>query len=136
MQDEIPYTGYVSATKIKGVDGEIITYIAEKLGLKLKINRTDWAGGLASAQQCRVDGLVGPAGWTKERAAAGIFTDPTYYTDGAHVTSSWPPAGTFSWPWTKGTDHAHDNRLESLLVPVEGHRSLDGWSARVSSTLT
>ena len=80
MQDQMPYIGYKDATSVTGLDGDIITSIADKLGLKLAIQKSDWAGSLAAAQTCRTDVAVGPVGWTKARAATGIFTDPTYYS--------------------------------------------------------
>ena len=80
MQDQMPYAGYKDATSITGLDGDIITAVAGKLGLKLAVQKSDWAGALAAAQTCRTDAVVGPVGWTKARAATGVFTDPTYYT--------------------------------------------------------
>ncbi|WP_159014414.1 ABC transporter substrate-binding protein [Acidisoma sp. S159] len=80
MQDQMPYAGYKDSTSITGLDGDIVTYIAGKLGLTLSVARSDWPGALAAAQTCRTDAVVGPVGWTKERAATGLFTDPTYYT--------------------------------------------------------
>jgi len=80
MTDQMPYIGYQSSSKVDGLDGDIITYIAGKLGLELSVRRSDWPGALAAAQTCRTDAVVGPVGWTKERAKTGLFTDPTYYT--------------------------------------------------------
>lgn len=80
MQDQMPYAGYRDATTMTGLDGDIITAVAGKLGLKLAVQKSDWAGALAAAQTCRTDVVVGPVGWTKARAATGVFTDPTYYT--------------------------------------------------------
>jgi len=80
MEDQMPYIGYRSSTSVDGLDGDIITYIAQKLGLKLSVERSDWPGALAAAQTCRADAVIGPVGWTKARAETGLFTDPTYYT--------------------------------------------------------
>lgn len=80
LQDQMPYVGYKGSTEVTGLDGDIVTYIAGKLGLKLSAQRSDWAGALAAAQTCRTDAVIGPVGWTAEREKTGLFTDPTYYT--------------------------------------------------------
>ncbi|HUN99024.1 MAG TPA: ABC transporter substrate-binding protein [Bradyrhizobium sp.] len=80
MQDQMPYAGYRGSSSITGLDGDIITEIAAKLNLKLSVQRSDWSGALAAAQTCRTDAVVGPVGWTLQRAQTGLFTDPTYYT--------------------------------------------------------
>jgi len=80
MQDQMPYVGYKSTSTVTGLDGDIITHVSKSLGLKLSVQRSDWAGALAAAQTCRTDAVIGPVGWTKEREKTGLFTDPTYYT--------------------------------------------------------
>lgn len=80
IQSQMPNTGFIDSSHIDGLDGDIVTHMADKLGLKLSVMNSDWTGALAAAQTCRSDVVVGPVGWTKERAATGVFTDPTYYT--------------------------------------------------------
>lgn len=80
ISSSMPNTGFIDSTHVDGIDGDIATYIAEKLGLKLSVISSDWPGALAAAQTCRSDAVVGPVGWTTARAQTGLFTDPTYYT--------------------------------------------------------
>jgi ABC-type amino acid transport substrate-binding protein len=80
ISSSMPNTGFVDSSHIDGLDGDIITNIANTLGLKLSVTSSDWTGALAAAQTCRSDAVVGPVGWTTARAKTGLFTDPTYYT--------------------------------------------------------
>ena len=76
-----PYMPYVGAQngKLTGLDGDIMTALAQRLHLKVQIFQSDFPGQLAAVQSHRVDVAIGSIGWTKERAKVGLFTDPTYY---------------------------------------------------------
>jgi len=65
--------------KLTGLDGENMTLLAKELGCEISVSVTDSAGALAAVQAHRVDATIGSWGWTKERARAGLFTDPLYY---------------------------------------------------------
>jgi len=77
-----PYAPYttVRGGKIVGLDGDILTAIAKKLGLRIKPQVTDFAGMLAGVQSRRVDITVGGVAWSAERQKQGLFTDPPYYS--------------------------------------------------------
>ncbi|MGB3389711.1 MAG: ABC transporter substrate-binding protein [Pseudaminobacter sp.] len=76
----MPYSGVIDG-KLTGLDGDLVTAVAEKLGLKVKTNVSDFAGILAAVQTNRADIAVGSIGWTEARAKAGIFTDSPYYSN-------------------------------------------------------
>ena len=65
---------------MSGLDADILNAVADKLGLKVKPELTDFAGMLASVQSRRVDITIGGVAWTAERQKQGLFTDPPYYS--------------------------------------------------------
>ncbi|MDH6219116.1 substrate-binding periplasmic protein [Streptomyces pseudovenezuelae] len=79
VQPYAPYTS-VQGDKIVGLDGDILTYVAKKLGLRIKPQVTDFAGMLAGVQSRRVDLTVGGVAWSADRQKQGLFTDPPYYS--------------------------------------------------------
>jgi len=85
-----PYAPYTTEQggKIVGLDGDILTYIAKKLGLQVKPQVTDFAGMLAGVQSHRVDITVGGVAWSADRQKQGLFTDPPYYSPPAMAVHS------------------------------------------------
>ena len=85
-----PYAPYTTEQggKIVGLDGDILTYIAKKLGLQVKPQVTDFAGMLAGVQSHRVDITVGGVAWSADRQKQGLFTDPPYYSPPAMAVRS------------------------------------------------
>ena len=79
VESYMPYTA-VRGGKIVGLDGEIIEHIADRLGLEVEPQLTDFNGMLGSVQSHRVDITVGGVAWTAERQKQGLFTDPPYYS--------------------------------------------------------
>jgi ABC-type amino acid transport substrate-binding protein len=79
VQPYAPYTS-VQGDKIVGLDGDILAYVAEKLGLEVKPQVTDFAGMLAGVQSRRVDITIGGVAWSADRQKQGLFTDPPYYS--------------------------------------------------------
>jgi polar amino acid transport system substrate-binding protein len=75
----MPYTA-VRGGKIVGLDGEIIETIADRLGLEVQPQLTDFTGMLGGVQSHRVDITVGGVAWSEERQKQGLFTDPPYYS--------------------------------------------------------
>ncbi|MFC8430877.1 substrate-binding periplasmic protein [Streptomyces sp. NPDC057253] len=77
-----PYAPYTSVQggKIVGLDGDILNHVAQKLGLTVKPQVTDFAGMLAGVQSRRVDITVGGVAWSADRQKQGLFTDPPYYS--------------------------------------------------------
>ncbi|WP_435208068.1 substrate-binding periplasmic protein [Streptomyces sp. bgisy034] len=79
VQPYAPYTS-VQDGKIVGLDGDILTRVAERLDLKVEPQVTDFAGMLAGVQSRRVDITVGGVAWSEDRQKQGLFTDPPYYS--------------------------------------------------------
>jgi ABC-type amino acid transport substrate-binding protein len=77
-----PYAPYTSVVgkKLTGLDSDILNAVADKLGLKVEPEVTDFAGMLANVQSRRVDITIGGVAWTAERQKQGLFTDPPYYS--------------------------------------------------------
>src|SRR6266487_4363942 len=73
IQPYAPYTALVG-NKLTGLDSDIINAVADKLGLKVEAQVTDFAGMLASVQSHRVDITIGGVAWTAERQKQGLFT--------------------------------------------------------------
>lgn len=76
----MPYSGMID-DKLTGLDGDLVTAVADRLGLKVETRVSDFAGILAAVQTNRADIAVGSIGWTEARAKAGIFTDSPYYSN-------------------------------------------------------
>jgi ABC-type amino acid transport substrate-binding protein len=87
VQPYAPYTS-VQGDKIVGLDGDILTYVAKKLGLLVKPQVTDFAGMLAGVQSRRVDITIGGVAWSADRQKQGLFTDPPYYSPPAMAVRS------------------------------------------------
>ena len=82
-----PYTTVQNGT-IVGLDGDILNYIAGRLGLRVEPQVTDFAGMLAGVQSGRVDITIGGIAWTADRQKQGLFTDPPYYSPPAMAVRS------------------------------------------------
>ncbi|MGW1022342.1 substrate-binding periplasmic protein [Streptomyces sp. NPDC002577] len=87
VQPYAPYTS-VQGDKIVGLDGEILKYAADKLGLRIEPQVTDFAGMLAGVQSRRVDITIGGVAWSADRQKQGLFTDPPYYSPPAMAVRS------------------------------------------------
>jgi len=87
VQPYAPYTSVVG-DKLTGLDSDILNAVAEKLGLKIEPEVTDFAGMLASVQSRRVDITIGGVAWTADRQKQGLFTDPPYYSPPAMAVRS------------------------------------------------
>jgi polar amino acid transport system substrate-binding protein len=79
VESYMPYTA-IRGGKIVGLDGEIINTIADRLGLEVVPELTDFNGMLGGVQSHRVDITVGGVAWSQERQRQGLFTDPPYYS--------------------------------------------------------
>jgi polar amino acid transport system substrate-binding protein len=75
---DLPMTG-VKDGQFIGMDAEIITAIAEKLGLKTKPALMEWAATIEAVRSGRADCMLGNMGWSKPRAEVLAITDPIYY---------------------------------------------------------
>lgn len=79
MNGDMPMTS-VKDGKIIGTDGEMISKIAEKLGLTAQPALMDWSATIESVRGGRADVMLGNMGWTQKRAEVMLLTDPIYYT--------------------------------------------------------
>jgi ABC-type amino acid transport substrate-binding protein len=105
VQSYAPYTT-VRGNRIEGLDGDIIHAVADKLGLEVQPQLTDFNGMLGGVQSRRVDITVGGVAWSEERQREGLFTDPPYYS---------PPAmGVHSGETYSTVDDLHGLRLGTV----------------------
>ena len=75
---DMPGTGYQDGALI-GVDGELMMWVAGKLGLEVKPALMEWAAEIASVKARRVDIMHGMMGWTEQRTKVISISDPIYY---------------------------------------------------------
>jgi ABC-type amino acid transport substrate-binding protein len=79
-ENGMPYIGTASAGQLTGLDGEVFTSAAHKLGLTIKSSTMTFAALLSAVQTQRVDAGIGDIGWRAARAQSALFTDPPYYS--------------------------------------------------------
>jgi polar amino acid transport system substrate-binding protein len=65
--------------KLVGTDGEMISLIADHLGLQIVPQQMEWDAAIAATTSGRVDVMLGAVGWTAERSRVMILSDPIYY---------------------------------------------------------
>lgn len=78
IRGDLPFAAEKDGS-LTGVDGDIMSALAEKLGQDIRIETMDFSGQLGAVASGRIDVAIGSIGWQKERVGDGIFTDPTYY---------------------------------------------------------
>ena len=84
---DMPGTGIGQDGKLSGLDGELVQWIGEQLGLKVEPVLMEWAAEIQAVKSRRVDVMHGMMGWTEERTKAINITDPIYY-GGANITQT------------------------------------------------
>ncbi|TAN05728.1 MAG: amino acid ABC transporter substrate-binding protein [Rhizobiaceae bacterium] len=92
IEPYMPYTAMKDG-KLVGLDSDILAGVADKLGLKMDVNVTDFPGMLASVQSRRTDITIGGIAWSDARQKVGLFTDPPYYSPPAmavHGSADYP----------------------------------------------
>ncbi len=82
-----PWTYHDENDKLVGLDIEIGTLIAEKLGVKPDFQETDWDAILAGVDSGRFDIACNGVGYTEERAEKYAFSSPYVYTHKVLVVS-------------------------------------------------
>jgi polar amino acid transport system substrate-binding protein len=75
---DMPGTG-VKDGKLTGLDGSIMQWVGEQLGLKVEPVLMEWAAEIESVKGRRVDAMHGMMGWSKPRTEVINITDPIYY---------------------------------------------------------
>ena len=78
LNGDMPMTS-VKDGKLIGADGEIMTLVAERLGLKVKTNLMEWSALIQSTKQGKLDVMHGAMGWIKPRTEIMLLSDPVYY---------------------------------------------------------
>jgi cystine transport system substrate-binding protein len=78
MNGDMPMT-QLKDGKLSGTDGELMVYIANKLGLEPVVHQMDWAAEIESTKQGKVDIMHGAMGWIEPRTKIMNLTDPIYY---------------------------------------------------------
>lgn len=75
---DMPGTGWQDG-KLIGLDGEIMQWIADELGLKVEPALMEWSAEIASVKAGRVDIMHGMMSWSATRTKVLAMTDPIYY---------------------------------------------------------
>lgn len=96
IRGDLPFAAVGQDGELTGVDGDIMSALAERLGLDLQIETMDFSGQLGAIESGRVDVAIGSIGWSAERAEAGLFTDPAYYAGPTIVQSEDSDLSTFA----------------------------------------
>lgn len=78
MNGDMPMT-QVKDGVLSGTDGELMVYVAKKLGLEPKVVQMDWAALIEATKQGKVDVMHGAMGWIEPRTKIMNLTDPIYY---------------------------------------------------------
>jgi polar amino acid transport system substrate-binding protein len=78
INGDMPMTS-VKDGKLIGTDGEMISVIAQKLGLETKPALMEWSATVESVRTGRTDIMLGNMGWTPTRAKVLLITDAIYY---------------------------------------------------------
>ena len=78
MNGDMPMT-QVKDGKLSGTDGELMVYVAEKLGLEPKIVQMDWAALIEATKQGKVDVMHGAMGWIEPRTKIMNLSEAIYY---------------------------------------------------------
>lgn len=78
LNGDMPGTG-LEGGRLKGLDGEIMAWVAEQLGLEVEPHMMEWASEIASVRAGRVDAMHGMMAWTAEREKVINISDPIYY---------------------------------------------------------
>ena len=81
---DMPGTGSQDGRLI-GLDGELMQWVVEALGLKVEPALMEWAAEIASVKARRVDIMHGMMGWNDQRIKVINISDPIYY-GGANIT--------------------------------------------------
>lgn len=78
MNGDMPMTQLKDGA-LSGTDGELMIYVAKKLGLVPVIHQMDWAAEIEATKQGKVDIMHGAMGWIEPRTKIMNLTDPIYY---------------------------------------------------------
>ena len=75
MNGDMPMT-QLKDGQLSGTDGELMVWIAQKLGLEPNVKQMDWAAEIESTKQGKLDIMHGAMGWLEARTKIMILSVP------------------------------------------------------------
>jgi polar amino acid transport system substrate-binding protein len=78
MNGDMPMT-QIKDGQLSGTDGELMVWVAQKVGLEPKPVQMDWAALIEATKQGKLDIMHGAMGWLEARTKIMILTEPIYY---------------------------------------------------------
>jgi polar amino acid transport system substrate-binding protein len=78
MNGDMPMTQFKDG-QLGGTDGELLVYVAKKLGLEPVVHQMDWAAEIESTKQGKLDVMHGAMGWLESRTKIMNLSEPIYY---------------------------------------------------------
>jgi cystine transport system substrate-binding protein len=78
MNGDMPMT-QIKDGKLSGTDGELMVWVAQKIGLEPKPMQMDWAALIEATKQGKLDVMHGAMGWLEARTKIMILSEPIYY---------------------------------------------------------
>jgi cystine transport system substrate-binding protein len=78
MNGDMPMT-QLKDGQLGGTDGELLAYVAKKIGLEPVVHQMDWAAEIESTKQGKLDVMHGAMGWLESRTKIMNLSEPIYY---------------------------------------------------------
>ena len=78
MNGDMPMT-QIKDGQLSGTDGELMIYVAKKLGLEPNVVQMDWAALIEATKQGKLDVMHGAMGWIEPRTKIMNLSEPIYY---------------------------------------------------------
>jgi polar amino acid transport system substrate-binding protein len=78
MNGDMPMTQLKDGA-LGGTDGEVMIYVAKKVGLEPNVKQMDWAALIEATKQGKLDVMHGAMGWLEARTKIMILSEPIYY---------------------------------------------------------
>ena len=78
MNGDMPMT-QIKDGKLSGTDGDLMVWVANKLGLTPAPQQMDWAAEIESTKDGKLDIMHGAMGWLESRTKIMILSEPIYY---------------------------------------------------------
>ena len=127
LNGDMPGTGLEDGQLI-GLDGELMGWIAEQIGLKVEPALMEWSAEIAAIQTRRVDAMHGMMGWNNQRIKVINISDPIYY-GGANIAQK------------KSTNYSTIKELEGKTIAtitnfgwIDQLRAIDGATLKLYDT--
>jgi L-cystine transport system substrate-binding protein len=78
MNGDMPMT-QLKDGQLSGTDGELMMFVAKKIGLEPVVQQMDWAAEIESTKQGKIDIMHGAMGWLEPRTKIMNLSEPIYY---------------------------------------------------------